>query len=93
MSPPPNTGPATSPLASTPDDALLALLAQSLRRGHKRVAAQRFLKLKAIGAEVPGDAKQACEALIATMRKTERERMEEAASRWAEMLAPCLKPS
>lgn len=77
---------AAAPRAASADEALFELLAQSLRRGHKRVAAQRYLKLKARGSEVPGDARQACEAFIASVRKTERERMEEAAGRWAEML-------
>jgi hypothetical protein len=65
--------------------ALQALLLKSLDRGHRRVALQRYLKLKACQYDVPGHAAAACEAYLQSLPRRELNRMFAAAIDWAEM--------
>jgi hypothetical protein len=71
-----------------PQSALaLELLAMaSLRRGHWRVAAQRYLKLKLWGYRGSPSIAQTCEQHLAEMPKRDKDRMLASALNWVEMV-------
>jgi hypothetical protein len=71
------------PRGSHEEGALLALALESMRRGHRRVAAQRLLMLQARGGRLPGDCLQYCDAVLATLSGAQQARMREAAAAWA----------
>jgi hypothetical protein len=58
----------------------------SLRRGHRKVAARRFLMLDALGIDVPAPAQAVCESTIGRLPAAERQHMQNAAWMWAAMV-------
>jgi hypothetical protein len=69
----------------TTGEALLVMIHDSLRRGHNRVAAQRYLMLKSQGHAVPEGVRSTCERTVESLPARERTRMEAAARAWGEI--------
>jgi hypothetical protein len=67
-------------------DALLAKLEESIRRGYRRIAVQRYLMLQERDIEVPHVARLFCEAAIPEIRPRELQRMREAAASWVRLV-------
>ncbi|GAB3650824.1 hypothetical protein [Ramlibacter alkalitolerans] len=67
---------------------LLALVQESLSRGHWRVACRRYLMLDARRIEMPRDVRIACERLLLRCSEREIRRMQVDAARWAGMCSP-----
>ncbi|HEX7891802.1 MAG TPA: hypothetical protein VF522_20800 [Ramlibacter sp.] len=67
---------------------LLALLDESLARGHWRVACRRYLMLEACRTDMPRSVRLQCERLLLRCSDRELRRMQVDASRWARMSAP-----
>jgi hypothetical protein len=67
-------------------EALLRLVRASMRARHRRVAAQRFLRLQACGCAIPEDCRSYCEAVLRTLPAPDYRRMRSAAEAWAELL-------
>jgi hypothetical protein len=59
------------------------MLLDSLRRGHGKVAAQRYLMLTYIEVNVPPEVEQVCEATLSRMTPRESRRAHDAAAAWA----------
>jgi hypothetical protein len=83
---PPSWTPAPERPTAACARALMQSMMDSLRRGHHKVAARRFLMLRACRATVPEAARLACESTIARLSAGERARMSDAAQRWAALL-------
>ena len=66
--------------------ALLALLADSLQRGHYRVACSRYLKLVAGNSHVPEPWAASCRRLLQQLPTRERLRMHANAQAWASLV-------
>lgn len=80
--------------AGEPDSlALLRLARESMARGHRRVAAQRLLKLRALDAdEIPEDLRLYCEEVLRRLPPRERTRMQQAAREWVAHCATAFRP-
>ncbi|MGV3494632.1 MAG: hypothetical protein ACO1OY_12235 [Ramlibacter sp.] len=76
--------PLPAPSPASPQEMLLVMIQDSLRRGHHKVAAQRYLMLKSQGHAVPDAVAALCERTVQGLRTGERARMEAAARAWAE---------
>lgn len=68
-------------------DVLLALLDDSLARGHWRVALRRFVMLLACGYEVPAHQRALCELHRERCRERELRKMEADAQAWLRCVA------
>ena len=66
---------------------LEALLEQSIRRGHRRVALQRLLMLEARGLPVDPAVRDFCQPLRLSLPLREYDRMRAAAQAWARMVS------
>ena len=66
---------------------LEALLEQSIRRGHRRVALQRLLMLEARGLPVDPAVRDFCQPLRLSLPLREYDRMLAAAQAWARMVS------
>jgi hypothetical protein len=75
------------------DAALRNLWLDSLRRGHRKVAAQRYLMLMQIEADVPRHVHQVCKATLSGMTPQESRRAHMAAGAWASMTSSRPQPS
>lgn len=67
-------------------EALLRLTRESIRRRHRRVAVQRFLRLQACGCAIPEDCRSYCEAVLRTLPEPDYRRMRSAVEAWADLL-------
>jgi len=67
-------------------DPLLVKLEDSIRRGYRRIAVQRYLMLQERDIEVPYVARLFCEAVIPEIRPRELQRMQEAAASWIRLV-------
>lgn len=76
--------PSQAPPPASPQEVLMVMIQDSLRRGHHKVAAERYLMLKSQGHAVPDAVAALCERTVQGLRTGERERMEAAARAWAE---------
>lgn len=63
-------------------EVLLALLQESLMRGHWRVALRRYLMLRGCGFEIPEGERRRCEAYLARCKAAELRRMQADARAW-----------
>jgi len=63
------------------------LLANSLSRGHRRVAIRRFLMLVACGFDVPVGYKEACKVLGSTCPAGELRRIQASVQAWVDMVS------
>lgn len=64
---------------------LLRLARDAIERGHRRVATQRLLMLRACDAELPDEFVQYSENVLETLPRWQRQRMHRAASDWAKL--------
>jgi hypothetical protein len=75
------------PTAGVGSASLEALIAQSMRRGQRRVALQRLLMLEARGLPVDPAVRDFCEPVRLSLPLREFERMRAAAQAWARMVS------
>lgn len=75
---------------STPErrHALLALLQDSLEKGHWKVALRRFLMLRSFGLSIPDEQATVCEQFMARCPGRELARMHQSAIDWVAMVSP-----
>ena len=75
------------PVPASRSVSLEALLEQSIRRGHRRVALQRLLMLEARGLPVDPAVRDFCQPLRLSLPLREYDRMLAAAQAWARMVS------
>lgn len=75
------------PVSVSRSVSLEALLEQSIRRGHRRVALQRLLMLEARGLPVDPAVRDFCQPVRLSLPLREYDRMLAAAQAWARMVS------